>query len=166
MWLVFVSENRSPKHWFANRDLIVTCVSLFVFFCIRNIKDMNFQKFFRFPCHWGSTFRFRTFKAVSLVNSAYLHEIRPRLAKDAVCLFRHPSVVYALANLHRGPRGSGALRTTPARRARAGGHNHMRPRTYCPPPRAARTSFIAIVRVDRPLPHRVEMLSLSDCTHK
>lgn len=25
--------------------------------------------------------------------------------KDAVCLFRHPSVVYALPNLHRGPKG-------------------------------------------------------------
>lgn len=95
--------------------------------------------------------------------------------KDAVCLFRHPSVVYAPANLHRGPArvcGAAGPDHTGSARRHAGGHNHMRERTYCRAPRAASlarssaTSFIAIVRNDRSLPHRVEMLSLSAHTHR
>ena len=93
-------------------------------------------------------------------------------AKDAVCLFRHPSVVYALANLHRGPAGRCAGRGpdhTGSARRRAGGHSHMRERTYRRTPLvlgSSATSFIAIVHADRPLPHRVEMLSLSTHTHR
>lgn len=91
-------------------------------------------------------------------------------AKDAVCLFRHPSVVYAMANLHRGGGGGARARAGPhgLARRRAGGHNHMRERTYRRTPLglgSSATSFIAIVRADRPLPHRVEMLSLSTHTH-
>lgn len=72
-----------------------------------------------------------------------------------------------LANLHRGLGGATREREGGGphglRAARAGGHNHMRERL--PRPRPSPTSFIAIDRADRSLPHRVEMLSLSARTH-
>lgn len=72
-----------------------------------------------------------------------------------------------LANLHRGLGGATRERDGGGphglRAARAGGHNHMRERL--PRPRLSPTSFIAIDRADRSLPHRVEMLSLSARTH-
>lgn len=95
--------------------------------------------------------------------------------KDAVCLFRHPSVVYAPANLHRGPaRVAGPRgRTTRARHggARVATTTCASARITSPPAvspreRSSATSFIAIVRTDRRLPHRVEMLSLSAHTHR
>lgn len=98
-----------------------------------------------------------------------LEEIRPHWPQRTRFVY---SAIHLLSTLRliciEGRRGRGGQADhTGSARARGWPQPHApahvlprSPRTY------PQTSFIAIVRVDRSLPHRVEMLSLSTCTHR